>query len=202
MNMPSPSPDTVTAQPPDSLWWSIALRGVLAIVFGIVALMHPGATTAAFIVVFGVWALADGICALVAAIRRGHLGRSWAWFLLEGIAGIAAGVVAFLYPGVTLFALVLVVGLRAIALGVLELGGAFASEAELSRSRWLYALTGIVSILFGALLLWQPLVGAFALVWSIGVYAIVFGAMTLAFGLHVHGFPHFATWRRPIAASH
>jgi uncharacterized membrane protein HdeD (DUF308 family) len=167
-----------------SVWWSIALRGVLAILFGIIALARPRSTALALVIVFAVWVFFDAICDFVAAARRGRAGMRWGWFLFEGIVSLAAGVVALTYPGITILVLTIIVAVRAIVLGILELGAAIAGTG--APSRWLAAITGVVSLLFGFLLLWQPLIGAMALVWSRGAYAIIVGVMTLAHGWHAH----------------
>jgi uncharacterized membrane protein HdeD (DUF308 family) len=168
-----------------SLWWSIALRGLLAIVFGVIALVNPRGTAEALILLFGVWSLLDAAFAFVAAARRAQAHLRWGWVLSEGMVGVAAGIIAFVYPGITMLAVVIFVAVRAILLGILQIGGAIAWQ----RSQWrsLHALIGVVSVLFGAMLLWQPGLGALALIWSIGVYAIIFGAMTLALALYVYG---------------
>jgi uncharacterized membrane protein HdeD (DUF308 family) len=167
-----------------SVWWSIALRGVLAILFGVIALARPRSTALALVILFAMWVFIDAICAFVAAARRGRAGMRWGWFLFEGIVSLAAGVVALTYPGITVLVLTIVVAVRAIVLGVLGLGAAIAGTG--APSRWLQAITGVVSLAFGFLLLWQPLIGALALVWSLGAYAIIVGIMTLAYGWHAH----------------
>lgn len=164
---------------------SIALRGVLALIFGLVALARPQAAATAFIIVFAIYALVDGTVSLGTAARRGRAGLHWAWFLFEGLVSIAAGVLSLAYPGMTLLLLVLFVAVRAFALGILEIGGAVAWRGF--ESRWLLGITGVISVLFGLLLFWNPLAGGVALIWGIGAYSMVFGAMLVALGVHVHG---------------
>ena len=163
--------------------WPLALRGVLAVLFGIIALRRPDAAAGAFVIVFAIFAFADGLLDFLVASRLGRIGLRSGWYLFEGIASIALGVVALAYPRVTLLALVLLVGIRAVMLGILELGSAF-SWKELD-SRWLLGLTGVVSIIFGIVLFASPIAGGLALVWTIGVYAIVFGIMMFAFGARI-----------------
>jgi uncharacterized membrane protein HdeD (DUF308 family) len=163
--------------------WAMALRGVLAVIFGAIALRSPGAAASAFVIVFAIYAFADGILDFVLAGQLGRAGHRWGWYLFEGIATIAVGVIALAYPAVTLVALVLLVGIRAIAVGVFELVGAFSWEGL--ESRWLVGITGVLSVLFGILLLASPAAGGLALLWMIGVYAIVFGAMLFCLGLRL-----------------
>jgi uncharacterized membrane protein HdeD (DUF308 family) len=165
--------------------WSIALRGVLAIIFGIIALTSPRIAAAAFVVVFAIYAILDGVVAFSTAARRGRAGLHWGWFLFEGLVSVAAGVLSLVYPGMTLLILTLFIAIRALVVGMLEIGGAIAWKGM--DSRWLLGITGVVSILFGLVLLWNPAAGTFALIWVIGIYAIVFGAMLVALGLRVHG---------------
>jgi uncharacterized membrane protein HdeD (DUF308 family) len=167
-----------------SVWWSVALRGVLAILFGVIALARPRSTALALVILFAIWAIADAILDFVASAQRGRAGLRWGWFLFEGIVSLAAGILALAYPGITIFALTIIVAARAIVLGVIEVGSALAGAGM--PNRWLHALTGVLSLIFGFLLLWQPLIGALALVWSLGVYAIIVGVMTLALGWHSH----------------
>jgi uncharacterized membrane protein HdeD (DUF308 family) len=162
---------------------SIALRGGLAILFGVVVLLSPGAAAAAMVALFVIWAFMDAVFSFMTAYRRGKAHQSWGWYLFQGIVGVAAGVLALVWPHITVLALVIVVAARALVLGVLEIAGAISWKG--AHSRWLHGLAGVVSVLFGILLLAKPLTGAFALIWLLGIYAIVFGVMELALGLDV-----------------
>lgn len=168
--------------------WAMALRGVLAVIFGIIALRSPDIAAGAFVVVFAIYAIADGILDFVIAERLGRAGGRWGWYLLEGIASIALGIIALAYPRVTLLAAVLLIGLRAIVVGVFELVATFSWEGI--DSRWLLGLTGVLSIILGILLLASPAAGGVALLWTIGIYAIVFGVMLFALGLRTLRLEH------------
>jgi uncharacterized membrane protein HdeD (DUF308 family) len=163
--------------------WAVALRGILAVIFGIIALRSPGVAASAFVVVFAIYAFADGVLDFVLAGQLGRARQRWGWYLFEGLVSIAVGLIALAYPAVTLVAIVLLVGIRAIAVGVLELVGAFSWEGL--DSRWLIGITGILSLVLGILILSSPVAGGLALLWMIGVYAIVFGAMLFVLGLHL-----------------
>jgi uncharacterized membrane protein HdeD (DUF308 family) len=177
---PAPSEKT------SSTGWMIATRGLLAILFGVITLVNPRAAAIAFVAIFAAWAFIDAAFAFVVAARRGRWGLRWGWFLFEGLVSVAAGVIAITYPRVTLIALVFIVALRAMILGVLELGGAFSWKGVDRGERWLYGVAGVVSLLFGILLIAEPFVGALALLWTIGIYAIIFGVTTLIAGLRHH----------------
>ena len=164
-----------------SSWWSIALRGFLAVAFGVIVLSSPGIGLAMLILTFAIYAAADGIASLTTAVLQGRAGLNWGFWLVEGIVGLAVAALAIARPGITLFAIVLLVAFRALVLGLFELGSAFAGR-ELNH-RWLLGITGLVSVLFGVLLIAQPLVGGVALVWMIGVYACVVGVMLIGVGL-------------------
>ena len=147
---------------------------------------------------FGIYALADGAFDLFLASQLGRAGQRWGWQLFAGIATIAIGVIALAYPGVTLLALVLLVGIRAITLGILELVGAFSWQWV--DSRWLLGITGVLSIILGILLLGSPATGGLALLWTIGVYAIIYGVMVFAFSLRMLRVErHEAELHRPAA---
>jgi uncharacterized membrane protein HdeD (DUF308 family) len=170
---------------PRSSWWAIALRGVLAVVFGVLVLANPGVGVAWLILVFALYAAADGIFALATAVSHGRAGLSWGWWLVEGVVSLAVAALALARPGVTLLAIVLLIAFRAIVLGLFEVGGAFAGRGH--DHRWLLGLTGVVSILFGVLLIAEPAAGTLALIWAVGVYAVVFGAMLIVVGLRALG---------------
>lgn len=157
-------------------WWTLALRGVLAIIVGLIALFFPGVTLAAFVLLFAAYMLVDGIFALIAGFRaaRRHE-RSWPLFL-EGVADIVAGVIAFFWPGITLLVLVLLVGFWAIFSGVMMIAAAF---RRAGRREWLLALGGLLSVIFGVLVLIAPITGAVVLAWWFGAYAIAFGIVLL-----------------------
>jgi uncharacterized membrane protein HdeD (DUF308 family) len=163
--------------------WLTALRGILAVAFGVIALRSPGVAATVLVIVFAVYAFADGFLDIVLAARLGRAGQRWGWHLFEGIAGIALGVIALAFPHLTLLVLVLFVALRAIILGVVEVAAAFSWEG--ADSRWLLGLAGMLSVILGILLLAGPVAGAVALVWAIGVYAIIFGVALFALGLRM-----------------
>jgi uncharacterized membrane protein HdeD (DUF308 family) len=172
-----------------SSWWAVVLRGILAIAFGVLVLASPGVGAAWLILVFAIYAAADGVFALASAVThgraRGREGTGWGWWLIEGIVSLAVAGLALARPGITLLAIVLVIAFRAIALGLFELGGAFTGRGL--DHRWLLGITGIVSILFGILLIAAPFAGALALLWAVGVYAVVFGVMLIGVGLRLLG---------------
>ena len=157
-------------------WWMLALRGALAIIFGLIALLAPGIALLAFVYVFGIYALIDGIMAVYIAIReRGSLSR-WAWVLFEGILGIIAGIVAFIYPGLTALVLLYIVAIWAVVTGIMEIVTAIAIRGFTARE-WTLGLAGILSILFGIVLFIFPGTGILSILWLIGVYSIVFGIL-------------------------
>jgi len=161
-------------------WWAIAIRGAAAIIFGILTFVMPGITLAALILLFGAYAVVDGIFALVAAARgrAGAGGTPRSALVLEGIVSLAAGIVAFVWPGLTALALVYLIALWALVTGVLEIVAAVRLRREIENEWWL-GLSGGLSILFGVLLMLAPGVGALAFIFLIGAYAIVFGALLL-----------------------
>lgn len=165
-----------------SKWWAVALRGILAILFGVIALVYPGATLVTLALVFGAYALIDGVFAILAAF--GYGGREAVWYVLDGILGIAVGVATFFYPGITAQALVYLVGFWAIMTGIFEIVAGF--ELPLSRD-WLLVLAGVLSVVFGVLVFFNPASGAVAVVWMIALYAVLFGITMLVFGIRLRG---------------
>jgi uncharacterized membrane protein HdeD (DUF308 family) len=159
-------------------WWAVGLRGLLAILFGILALVVPGITLIVLIAFFGAYVLIDGIVAIYLAIRGRENNRNWGWLLVEGIAGVLLGIITFRWPGVTTFVLLAFIAAWAIITGVMEIFEAI----ELRRvidNEWLLILSGAASVLFGVLLLLFPSGGALALVWLIGIFALIFGILLL-----------------------
>ncbi len=175
-------------------WWVLFLRGIAAILFGFLAFAWPEITLVTLVVLFGAYVLVDGVLALVAAFRGGA-GVSRGWLTLIGLLGIAAAMGTFFYPGLTVLALVLFIGSWSIVRGIFEIVGAIQLRKEI-RGEWLLILSGLMSIVFGAIVWLMPGTGALAIVWLIGAYAIAFGAVLIALAFRVRRHwtmeePHF-----------
>jgi uncharacterized membrane protein HdeD (DUF308 family) len=162
-------------------WWLVVLRGVAAIIFGILAFAWPGITLLTLVLFWGAFALVDGVLAIISAVKGGNPMPRW-WLAIVGIAGIAAGALTFLMPGLTALVLVTFVAVWAIILGVMEVYGAIKLRKEI-EGEWFLILNGALSVVFGILILWRPGIGAVALVYIIGAYAIILGVIYLMFGL-------------------
>jgi uncharacterized membrane protein HdeD (DUF308 family) len=163
-------------------WWMLALRGAAGILFGLLALFWPGITLLLLVAMFAAYALIGGIAAVSAAIRHRSIRTDWWIPLLLGLCTIAAGLIAVAAPGVTAFVLIAVMGANAIVTGVLDII-AWVRLKRRGRRQWLLLFIGILSALFGVFVLVVPGAGALALVWMIGTYAIVTGALLLVLGL-------------------
>jgi uncharacterized membrane protein HdeD (DUF308 family) len=158
-------------------WWALALRGVLAILFALVAFFMPGVTAAALVLVFGAYALVDGIFALIAGLRAAsHHGRS-APLLIEGVLNLLIGILVFLWPVAALVTLIYMIAIWAVVTGVVLI----AAGVALIRysGEWLLILGGIVSVLFGIVLFFAPGAGIVAISWWLGAYALLFGIALL-----------------------
>ena len=171
-------------------WWMLALRGVAAVAFGVLAFIWPGITLLSLVFLFGAYALVNGILSLVAAFKapKGTANKGALIFL--GLLSIAAGLLTFFIPGITALSLVLLIAAWALINGVTEIVVAIKLR-KVMTNEWLLILAGILSIVFGILLLLQPAVGALALVFWIGAWAIVIGIllMILAFKIKSrHGY--------------
>jgi uncharacterized membrane protein HdeD (DUF308 family) len=162
-------------------WWLIALRGGLGVIFGVIALLMPIATILALVLLFSAYMIVDGAFAIYAAIRAARQRESWGFLAFQGIASVAAGVIAFVWPGITVLAFVLLIAAWSIVSGCLML--AAASQTE--NGRWWLALAGAAALLYGILMIVAPLAGAVVLTWWLGAFALVFGIalIVLAFRL-------------------
>ena len=165
-------------------WWTLALRGALAAIFGVVALIWSDITLRVLVLLFGFYALVDGLMALAAVLVGGRQADNRLAWLVEGVAGVAAGVCAFLWPGITALVLLYLIAAWAVATGLLEVAAAVILRRDL-RGEWLLALGGIVSVVFGIYLVVRPEEGAIAVVWVIGLYAILFGVALLALAVRL-----------------
>ncbi len=164
-------------------WWAFVARGVLAVLFGVVAFLAPGVTMLSLVLLFAAYAFADGIFAIAGAVMAAKAHERWGLLVLEGIVDIAAGVTAVVWPGLTVIVFVTLVAVWALLSGGLLLAASFKVGAD--HGRWWMALGAVVSILYGVALIVAPLVGAVVLTWWIGAYALVFGIamLVLAFRL-------------------
>ncbi|HEV7526821.1 MAG TPA: DUF308 domain-containing protein [Acidimicrobiia bacterium] len=161
-------------------WRIIALRAVAAIAFGILTLIWPGLTLWALVILFGAYVLVDGVFAIVDVVRAAPAapGRR-GWLIFEGIAGIVAGVLTFAWPGITALALLYLIAAWAFVVGVIRIAAAIEYRRVVPHA-WLPTLSGVLSIVFGALLVISPGAGALVITWLIGWYAVVFGVVGLA----------------------
>ena len=160
------------------IWWSLVVRGVLAILLGIVAFFFTGKTLLALIYVFGAFAVLSGIATIVMAVRAGEAHQRWGWLIVSGLVGVAAGIVAFVWPGLTALAVVYLVAAWAIIIGMAEIAFALAMPDTLAHP-WSAGLSGFLSVVFGILLAVWPRAGAVTLTWLLGIYAIIYGVSLL-----------------------
>jgi uncharacterized membrane protein HdeD (DUF308 family) len=167
-------------------WWALALRGLFALFFGLLAFALPGITLAALVILFGAYSLVDGIFALVTAVRAAEAHERWWLFVLEGLAGVAAGVITFMWPGITALVLLFLIAWWAIVTGIFEIAAAVRLRKEI-RGEWALVLGGAASVFFGLVLLFRPGVGALAVIWLIGTYAVVFGLLLLMLAFRLRG---------------
>ena len=157
-------------------WWVMALRGLFAVIFGLIALVAPGIALLAFIYVFAAYAIVDGGVAIITAIQERDLIYRWGWILFEGILSILVGIIAFANPGLTALVLLYFIAAWAIITGIMEIAAAFALR-ELASREWVLAVAGIVSVAFGVILFFFPGTGILSILWLVGIYGIVFGLL-------------------------
>jgi uncharacterized membrane protein HdeD (DUF308 family) len=167
-------------------WWLLVLRGVVAVLFGVLTFIWPQITLATLVLLFGAYALVNGIFTLMVAIRAPKGAQGKGTLIVLALLGIAAGVLTFMYPNVTAFALLLIIAWWAIATGVFEIATAIRLRKEMTHE-WLLMFSGVLSVLFGAFLIVQPGAGALSVVWLIGAYAVVFGVLILALAMKLKG---------------
>jgi uncharacterized membrane protein HdeD (DUF308 family) len=167
-------------------WWALVLRGLAAVIFGILAYVWPGITFAVLVLLFGAYALWDGVFALIGAFRT-QGDRRWA-LILEGLVGIGAGLVTFFWPGAATLAVLTIIAAWAIITGVFEIISAIRLREEI-EGEWFLLIGGVLSVLFGIALAIWPVAGLVAVTWMIGSYAIIFGILLTVLGLRLR------TWR-------
>ncbi len=169
-------------------WWVPVIRGIAAIVFGIIAFAYPGLTVATLVLFFGAWVLIDGIFRVVGAIGHRASDPDWGWHIVIGIVGIIVGLLTFHAPQITALALVIYIAAWALMIGASEIALAVKLRREI-KGEWFLILMGLASIVFAVLLLWNPIAGAAAVIWLIAWYAVVLGVLAIFFGFRLRSLP-------------
>lgn len=164
-------------------WWLILLRGLATLLFGILCFVWPGTSLLALVLVYGFYAIADGVFSLIGAVRGGGVIPRW-WLALAGLTSLGAGAVALLWPSLTLMVMVLLIGIWAVVRGVLEIIGAITLR-KVIRNEWLLALAGVLSILVGLAMVIMPGLGALVVLWMTGAWAILFGLIFIILALRL-----------------
>src|SRR6266699_3823980 len=170
-------------------WWLLLLRGIAAIVFGVLAFVWPGLTLVTLVLFYGAFAMVDGVIALVAAFTGGAKPVPTWWLVVIGLLGIGAGIATFMMPGITAILLILFMGGWALVHGIFEIIGAIQLRKEIDNE-WMLILSGVVSVLFGLIVLIAPGAGALGLIWAIAAYSIVFGISFVALALRLRNHNH------------
>jgi uncharacterized membrane protein HdeD (DUF308 family) len=169
-------------------WWLFTLRGVFAIVFGCLALVFPGPTMLSMVLLFSAYMLVDGVAGIISAVRAMRQRSRWGFLIFAGLLNIAMGIGAFLWPGLTVLAFVLLVASWAIVTGALMMAAALRLNTE--HGRWWLVLGGLLSLAYGALLILTPLIGALVLTWWMGAYALAFGVALVIFSFRLRSRQH------------
>jgi len=162
-------------------WWVVLLRGIFAVLFGILAFALPGLTLTTLVLLYGIYVLVDGVTAL----WFGGKARS-GWLLLSGVLGVIVGIVTFIFPGITAVALLYLIAAWAIVRGVFEIVTAI-QVRKIIDNEWMLILGGLLSIVFGGVLAAKPAAGALAMVWLIGAFAFAFGVMMIVMAFRLRG---------------
>ena len=164
-------------------WWALAIRGVLAILFGLAAFVLPLTTLQALVFLFAVYIAADGVFAIVAGIRAASNDERWGALITEGVVNLVAGAVAFLLPGLTVVIFITLLSVWGIVSGAFAIFAALRLHRPYGRT-WLW-FAGVVSVIWGGALFVAPAVGAIVLTWWLGGYAMIFGVALLVLALRL-----------------
>lgn len=165
-------------------WWVPVIRGIAAVVFGVIAFVYPGITIATLVLFFGAWVLIDGIFRVVGAIGHRASDPDWGWHIVIGIVGIIVGLLTFHAPQITALALIIYIAAWALMVGATEIAFAIKLRREI-KGEWFLILMGLASIIFAILLLWNPIAGAAAVIWLIAWYAVILGILAIFFGFRL-----------------
>jgi uncharacterized membrane protein HdeD (DUF308 family) len=167
-------------------WWALLIRGIAAVIFGILAFAWPGATLFVICILFGAYAFVDGVFAIVAAVRAAQAHERWWPFVIEGIVGLAIAAVTFYDISITFLALYFTVAVWAFVTGILEIAAGIQLRKSIANE-FLLILAGLASIVFGIFMFWHPIAATVAIIWIIATYAIVFGIIMIALAFRLRG---------------
>ncbi|RTL62216.1 MAG: HdeD family acid-resistance protein [Pseudonocardiaceae bacterium] len=183
------------------VWWLVLLRGIFAILFGLILLFTPGTALLALVLVFGVYAVLDGITAVVAGIRHRSDDNHWGWHVVQGVISVIAGVLAFAWPGATVLVILFLIAFWSIVAGIAEITESLTMRRN-GSSTWGWVLAaGILSIVFGILLVVQPSAGLVTLLWIAGIWALVFGIVVVVWAFRLRSAINAATTPPATAAA-
>lgn len=167
-------------------WWVFLIRGIVAVLLGVMIWFQPGASLAALVLFFGAWMLVDGIFSSVGSIVRRHENPEWGWMLVSGIVSLVIGVLTLRAPGVTAVVLVLYVSVWAMMLGIGQITLGWRIRKEVSNE-WTLYLSGAVALLFGIMVMWNPAAGALGVLWMIAFFSILFGFSMILLSFRLKG---------------
>jgi uncharacterized membrane protein HdeD (DUF308 family) len=170
-------------------WWSLLIRGLLGILIGVLAFLWPHITIAALVLLFGAYALIDGVLHVVGAVNAAQKNERWGVHLIAGIMGIVAGVITFFWPAITTFALVYLIAAWAVMVGIFDILTAIKLRKHIDHE-WLLALSGVASLVFGVLIFFAPVAGAVAIALWVGIYAFFSGAVLIALAFRLRSWEH------------
>lgn len=165
-------------------WWVLLVRGLAAIVFGVLTWMQPAASAVALLVIFGAYVLVDGALGVYGAIKNRHQSSQWWVMLIWGLAGVIVGVLTVINPAITGLVLTIYIGVWAVVTGVMQIIAAMRLRKEI-EGEWLLVLSGLLSVVFGGFVLSQPMAGMMAMVWVIATYAVIFGVLMILLAFRV-----------------
>jgi uncharacterized membrane protein HdeD (DUF308 family) len=176
-------------------WWLLALRGLVAVLFGVLAFVWPGATLITLVWLFGAFALVNGLLSLILAAKAPKGYPRIGSLILGGLLGILAGLLTFVMPGITALGLLMLIAAWAIVTGIMEVVAAIRLR-KIIANEWLLILAGIASVAFGVILFLRPAAGALALIWWIGAWALIFGILLIVLAFRMRNWKGFVTIER------
>jgi uncharacterized membrane protein HdeD (DUF308 family) len=169
-------------------WWTFAVQGVVAILLGILAIVQPGITLQALILLFAIWAIVDGVLSLIASVGAAEVREPWWPLVFKGLLGLGVGLATLKWPDVTALTLLFLIAFWSILSGVTQILASVRLREEIQGEVWLF-LGGVASVLFGVLLVVYPSSGILAVVWLLGIYAIIFGVTAIMLGFRLRSVP-------------